>query len=56
MLQRLALILEKKGDDKAALSAAEQSLAGAQSAARELREEYSRLNAPLIERLRKKVR
>lgn len=56
MLHRLALILEKKGDYKGALAAAQQSLAGAQKAARELRDEYTRLNTPLIERLKAKVR
>ena len=54
MLYRQALILEKKGDIAGALAAAERSLAGAETSPRELREEYIRLNTPLIARLRKK--
>ncbi len=51
MLHRQALILEKKGDRDGAIRAARASLAGAASAARELREEYTRLNTALLARL-----
>ena len=52
MLYRQALILERKGDRAGAIAAAERSLAGAASAAPELRDEYTRLNAALLARLR----
>lgn len=55
MLHRQALILEKKGDYASALAAAERSLAGAQESARELREEYTRLNEPVITRLKRRL-
>lgn len=52
LLHRQALILEKKGDRAGALAAAERSLAAAAAAGDELRAEYTRLNAALLERLR----
>jgi Protein of unknown function (DUF2911) len=52
MLHRLALILAKKGDKPGALAAAQQSLEGAQKTGPELREEYTRLNTALIEKLK----
>ncbi|MEZ4415777.1 MAG: DUF2911 domain-containing protein [Gemmatimonadota bacterium] len=52
MLHRQALILEKKGDIEGAIAAAERSLAGAATSPPELREEYTRLNTALLERLR----
>jgi Protein of unknown function (DUF2911) len=52
MLYRQALILERKGDRAGAIAAAESSLAGAASAAEELRAEYTRLNTALLDRLR----
>ncbi|MEZ5288379.1 MAG: DUF2911 domain-containing protein [Vicinamibacterales bacterium] len=51
MLYRQALILEKKGDLDGARTAARQSLAGAATAADELKAEYTRLNATLLARL-----
>lgn len=51
MLYRQALILEKKGDREGAIAAARASLAGAATAARELREEYTSLNTALLARL-----
>jgi Protein of unknown function (DUF2911) len=51
MLHRQALILAEKGDTTGALEAARRSLAGAATSERELREEYTRLNTALIERL-----
>lgn len=51
MLYRHALILEKAGDRPGAIRAARASLAGAAQSARELREEYTRLNTTLLERL-----
>jgi Protein of unknown function (DUF2911) len=51
MLHRQALILEKKGDRAGALAAARASLAGAETSGRELREEYTRLNQAVIDRL-----
>lgn len=51
MLYRQALILEKSGDRSGAIRAARASLAGAAQSARELREEYTRLNAALLKRL-----
>lgn len=52
MLYRLALIQERSGNRAAAIAASEQSLAGAASAAQELRDEYTRLNTALLARLR----
>jgi hypothetical protein len=52
MLYRLGLILERKGDVAGAIAAAEASLAGAASAAPELKQEYTRLNGALLDRLR----
>ncbi len=52
MLYRQALILERQGDRPGAIRAAERSLAGAGAAARELRDEYTRLNQALLTRLR----
>lgn len=52
MLYRLGLILERKGDIPGATAAAEASLAGAASAAPELKQEYTRLNTALLTRLR----
>ena len=52
MLHRHALILAAKGDTTRAIAVAEESLAGARGAAPELREEYTRLNNALLERLR----
>lgn len=52
MLYRLALILERHGDQAGARAAAEQSLAGAATAAPELKAEYIRLNTELLARLR----
>jgi len=52
MLHRLALILAKKGDKPGALAAARQSLDGAQKVGPELRDEYTRLNTALIEKLK----
>lgn len=51
MLHRQALILAKKGDKEGALAAARASLEGAADVNRELREEYTRLNTALIEKL-----
>lgn len=51
MLYRQALILEKAGDRSGAIQAARASLAGAAQSARELREEYTRLNTTLLKRL-----
>ncbi|MGE0816867.1 MAG: DUF2911 domain-containing protein [Vicinamibacterales bacterium] len=51
MLYRQALILEKKGDLEGARAAARQSLAGAAATDEELKAEYTRLNAALLERL-----
>lgn len=53
MLYRQALILAKKGDRPGAIAAAEKSLAGARSASPPLREEYTRLNSALLEKLRR---
>ncbi len=52
MLYRQALILEKKGDKKQAIEAAEKSMSLAQEANQELREEYTRLNTELLKRLK----
>jgi hypothetical protein len=52
MLYRQALILAAKGDPLGAIQAAERSLAGAANEGRELREEYTRLNTNLLEKLR----
>lgn len=52
MLHRQALILARKGDREGAIAAAEKSLAVAESAAPQLREEYRRLNGALLEKLR----
>ncbi len=52
MLYRLALIREGLGDIEAAVDAAERSLAGAATEGDELRDEYTRLNSALLERLR----
>jgi hypothetical protein len=51
MLYRLALIRERRGDRAGAIQAAQRSLAGAATAAPELRAEYTRLNEVLLERL-----
>lgn len=51
MLQRQALILEKKGDRDGALAAARASQAGAATSPPELNDEYTRLNHALIARL-----
>lgn len=51
MLYRYALILERKGDISAAKAAAEKSLAGAQNAGDELKNEYIKLNTVLLDRL-----
>ncbi len=53
MLHRQSLILERKGDRVGALAAAEASLAGAAKSPPELRQEYTRLNTPLIARLKR---
>ncbi len=54
MLHRQAWILERKGDLEGAIAAAEKSLAGAAEVpSQELRDEYTRLNTALLERLRK---
>ncbi len=53
MLHRQALILAAKGDTAGAIAAAEKSLAGAQTSPRELREEYTKLNNALLERIRR---
>lgn len=45
-------MLAKKGDRAGAMTAAEKSLAGAESASPQLRDEYRRLNTALIEKLR----
>jgi hypothetical protein len=52
LLHRQAQILAKKGDIAGATAAAERSLAGAAKASPELRDEYTRLNKALIEKLR----
>jgi len=52
LLHRQGLILERKGDVAGAIAAAEKSLAGAAEAAPELRDEYTRLNSALLDRLR----
>ena len=52
MRYRYALILEKKGDKKAAIEASEKSLQLAQSAADELKNEYIKLNTALLKRLK----
>lgn len=54
MLYRQALILERKGDVKGAIAAAERSLASASTAGPEPREEYERLNEEVLGRLRKR--
>ncbi|NJN42074.1 MAG: DUF2911 domain-containing protein [Flammeovirgaceae bacterium] len=51
MLYRQALILQRKGDTKGAIEAAEQSLEGAQKADPELKAEYTRLNTLLLKEL-----
>lgn len=51
MLHRQALILADAGDLEGARAAARASLEGARSAAPELRDEYTRLNRALLERL-----
>ena len=51
MLYRYALILERKGDIASAKAAAEHSLKEAASANTELREEYTKLNSALLDRL-----
>lgn len=53
ILYRQALILERKGDIKGAIAAAEASLAGAQEAGDELKIEYTKLNKALLARLRR---
>ena len=53
MLYRQALILEKKGDKTGAIAASEKSLAEAQKASKELKEEYTKLNTILLARLKK---
>lgn len=54
MLYRWALILERKGDIPAAITAAERSLTEANASAKpELKAEYIRLNTALLERLKK---
>lgn len=53
MLYRLALMLEKKGDTAGAIAAVERSLEStAKIEGEELRDEYTRLNNTLLERLR----
>jgi Protein of unknown function (DUF2911) len=52
MLYRLGLILERKGDIPGAIAAAEASLSGAAAAAPELKQEYTRLDTALLDRLR----
>lgn len=53
MLYRQGLILEKKGDIKGAIGAAEKSLQLAQSAGEELKAEYIKLNTALLQRLKR---
>jgi len=53
MLYRQALILERKGDRAGAIAAAERSFKGAQTSGAQLKEEYTRLNTALLDRLRK---
>lgn len=52
MLYRQALILERKGDTKEAIIASEKSLAEAQKASKELKEEYIKLNTAFLSRLK----
>jgi hypothetical protein len=52
MIYRKGLILEKMGDKKGAMAAAEESLAHAQKAEGDLRDEYVRLNGALKARLK----
>lgn len=53
MLYRQALILERKGDMAGAIEASEHSLSLAQKVPRELKEEYTKLNMALLNRLKK---